>query len=72
MVHLKNEKFPVGTYSKMKIKKFWPYKILKKFHSCNAYKVDLLDDVDIPFVFNVVDLYKYCELDDDANKMPKN
>lgn len=38
-VHLKSGRFPVGTYSKLKMKKFGPCKILRKFDSGNAYEV---------------------------------
>ena len=48
------------------MKKFGPCKILKKFDSGNAYEVELLDDMDISPIFNVSDLYKYHELDDEV------
>ena len=65
MVHLKKGRFPIRTYSKMKIKKFGPCKILRKFDSGNAYEVELPDDMDIFHIFNIGDLYKYHELGDD-------
>ena len=63
MVHLKIGRFPVGTYSKLKMKKFGTCKILKMFDSGNAYEVELPNDMDISPIFNIVDLYKYHELD---------
>ena len=74
MVHLKKGRFLVGIYSKMKMKKFGPCKILKIFDSGNAYEVELPDDMDISPIFNIVDLYKYHEIDDEVvvpNDYPK-
>ena len=47
------------------MKKFGPYKILKKFYSGNAYEFELPDDMDIYPIFNISDLYKYHELEDE-------
>ena len=66
MVHLKKGIFLVGTYSKLKMKKFRPCKILKNFDSGNYYEVELPDDMDISPIFNVANLYKYHELDDEV------
>ena len=41
MVYLKKGRFPNRTYNKLKIKKFGPCKILRKFDSGNAYEVEL-------------------------------
>ena len=61
MVHLKKGRFLFGTYSKLKMKKFGPCKIFKKFDNGNAYEVDLSDDMDISPIFNITNLYKYHE-----------
>lgn len=66
MVHLRKGRFLVGTYSKLTMNKFGPCKILKNFESGNAYEVELPDGMDISHIFNVVDLYKYHELDDEV------
>ena len=66
MVHLKKGRFPIGTYSKLKMKKFRPCKILKKFDRKNAYEVQLLNDMDISHIFNVADFYKFHESDDEV------
>lgn len=75
MVHFKRGRFLIGTYSKMKMKKFGPCKILKKFNSHNSYEVELPDDVDISPIYNVANLYQYHGLDEKfvvPNDYPKN
>jgi hypothetical protein len=59
MVYLRKERFPMGTYNKLKMRKFGPYKILKKHNSRNAYEVELLDGIQIFSFFNIVDLIEY-------------
>ena len=66
MVHSKKGRFLVRIYSKLKMKKFRPCKILKKFDNGNAYEFELLDDMDISPIFNVANLYKYHESDDEV------
>lgn len=68
MVHLKKGRFLVGMYSKVKMKKFGPCRILRNFDSGNAYEVELPEDMDISPIFNVLDLYEYHEFDDEFVK----
>ena len=49
----------MGTYNKLKMKKFGPYKILKKHDSRNAYEVELLDGIHISPIFNIANLIEY-------------
>ena len=58
LAHLRKERFPRGTYNKLKMMKIGPCKILRKFEA-NAYEIEFLDDVGISPIFNIVDLYPY-------------
>ena len=65
MLHLKKDRFHVGTYYKMRMKKFGPCRFLRKFDSGNAYEVELSNDIAISSIINVADLHKYHESDDE-------
>ena len=61
MVHLRKEHFLVGTYNKLKMKKFGPCKVVKRHDSGNAYEVELPPELNISPVFNISDLIEYYE-----------
>ena len=65
IVYLKRGISPIGTYSKLKMNKFSPCRILRNFDGGNSYEFELPNDVDISPIFNIADLYKYHELDDE-------
>ena len=61
MVLLQKEHFLVGTYNKLKMKKFGPCKIVKRNDFGNAYEVELFVELNISPVFNISDLIEYYE-----------
>ena len=46
LAHLRKERFPRGTYNKMKMKKIGPCKIMRKFEA-NSYEIELPNHVGI-------------------------
>ena len=61
MVHLRKENFLVGTYNRLKLKKFGPCKIVKRHDSGNAYEVKLPANLNIPPMFNISNLIDFYE-----------
>ena len=61
MVHLRKEYFLVGTYNKLKMKKFGPCKIVKRHDFENSYEVELLAELNILPVSNISNLIEFHE-----------
>ena len=61
MVHLRKECFPVGTYNKLKMKKFGLCKIVKRHDFGNAYEVEFPSELNISPIFNIFDLIEFCD-----------
>ena len=58
MVYLHKERFPIGSYSKLRKRKIELYRIIKQIGE-NAFVVDLLKHMGIDSTFNISDLYSY-------------
>jgi hypothetical protein len=65
LAHLRKERFPRGTYNKLKVKKIGPCRVLKKFGE-NTYEIELPDGIEISPIFNVSYLYPYRAGETDA------
>jgi hypothetical protein len=66
LAHIRKERFPRGTYNKLKMKKIGPCKILRKFDA-NAYEIELPDGVGLSPIFNVSDLHPYRKYDTEGS-----
>ena len=58
MAYLRKERFPKGTYNKLKLKKVGPCKVLRNF-SANAYEIELPSDLHISPIFKIWYLYPF-------------
>ena len=58
MAYIRKDRFPKGTYNKLKLKKIGPCKILRKF-SVNAYEIERYSNVQISPIFDVSNIYPF-------------
>ena len=71
MAYLRKERFPRGTYNKLKYRKIAPSRILKKIFD-NAYKLELSKSFDLSPIFNIVDLYELHEGEETTEEITLN
>lgn len=69
MVHLRKERFLVGTYNKLNMKKIGPCIIVRNF-STNSYEIELPEGIGISPIFNVAYLYPYKETETERHNEP--
>lgn len=65
MINLKKNIFLDATYRKLKMKKFCPCNILRKFDNGSAFEVELPEDMDISPTLAIVDIFEYFESNDE-------
>jgi hypothetical protein len=58
MAHLQKNRFPAGTYGRLKSRKYVPFRVKRKIND-NTYVVELPEDMSISNTFNVSDLFSY-------------
>jgi hypothetical protein len=58
MAHLRKNRFPAGTYGKLKSRKYGLFRIKRKIND-NAYVVEIPEELAISNTFNVADLFAY-------------
>ena len=61
MIHLRNDHFPMGTYNKLKMKKFGLCKIVKRHDFGNVYEVEFPSKLNSSLKFNILDLIEFYE-----------
>ena len=65
ITYLRKERFPKGTYNKLKLMKIKPCKILRRF-STNAYELEFPSYLEISLIFNVYELYLFKDSRDET------
>jgi len=68
LVRLKPERFPLGSFSKLHVRRAGPFRITKKLGS-NAYVIDLPSEFGISPVFNIEDIAAF-KSDEDVSSHP--